>query len=110
MKIFTSTCLCVLSICCCVACESPTRKVETKKQEAATKINEAEQNLNAVRADDQKKIAAAQGSDAVEKAKINATKDIAEAKRELGDQKVKATEKITDAEQKAKVDPSPQLP
>lgn len=100
----------LLLLCClCTACKDPDRKLEIEKQKAAEKIEQAETNVEKVRDDATKKIESAQGA-AVDEAKIEATEDIADAKHEVEDAKIEATEKIIDAEQKAKVDPSPQLP
>lgn len=93
----------------CAACKDPDQKLESERQKAATNIREAELNVNKVREDERARIKQAQGP-AVDEAKIDATKAIAEAKGKVEDEKIKATTNITDAEQKAKTDPNPQLP
>jgi hypothetical protein len=100
----------VLTLCLvCAACKNPDQKLESEKQKAGTNIRKAEQNVDKTREDVRTRIQNAQGP-AVDKAKIEATEEIAEAKRKVEDEKVKATEDVTDAEQKAKVEPSPELP
>lgn len=93
----------------CIGCQNPDEKLRSEKVDAAVNISKAEQEVAKTRATAEKRIEKAQGFD-VEKAKIQATKDIREAKREVEDEKVEATENIVDAEQKAKTDRSPELP
>ena len=93
-----------------VACESSGEKVESTKKEAAANIKGAEVNLDMTRDQADRDIENAKGAEAVDEAKIKATKDIAAAKHQIGNEKVTATEKIVDAEQKAEVEAEPELP
>lgn len=82
------------------ACKSPQEKVVDENIEAAQEIGEAEENLAETARDVQKDIDEADPQDSEEE-KIEATREMADAEKEVDEEKIEATEEIVDAEQKA---------
>jgi len=92
------------------ACKSPEENLTDVKKQAVTDLSKAEKNVAKVQEEEKAKIAKQQGANAVGDAKIEATENIADAKKIVQDEKVEATEAVVDAEQKAKTDTSPEVP
>lgn len=93
--------LCLTLLLCCCSCKNSEEKLAFEKKESADKVAAAEANVDKARKEARGQIMDAQGSEAVDDAKVEATKDIAEAKHELGDAKVEATRNVTEAETEA---------
>ena len=92
------------------ACNTPQEKLQKSEVKAVKSISDSEANVSDVREEEKKKISEAKGTDKVGDAKVEATENIAEAKKKVEDEKIDATKELVDAEQKVKTDPSPELP
>ena len=79
----------------CAACNTPEDNLAVEKKKAEKSIATANQNVENVRDKSRDHIKDAHGAADVEKAKIEATKNIAEAKRNVEDRKVDATHDIS---------------
>lgn len=82
------------------ACESPQQKVRDERREAAKEVAKAQSDADRTAADAQRKVDQAQ-PDKKADAKVEATEDIAAAKKKVEDEKVEATKEVTAAEQNA---------
>ncbi|MDD2942400.1 MAG: hypothetical protein PHC51_05460 [bacterium] len=102
--------LCMSLIMSLSSCKSPEDNLANEKKVGRENVEDAKVSVSEARQDATDKIREAQGSQAVDSAKIQATKDIATAKHELGDAKVEATKGITKAETEAEKEESPAVP
>jgi hypothetical protein len=90
--------LTILCLVAAVGCKSPAEKASDERAEGAREVGAAATKVADTEKDAAKKIADAKSPQDVHDAKVEATKDLADANKKLGDEKAEATREIAAAE------------
>ncbi len=86
----------VVGLLAAIGCQSPEQKLRSEQREAAKEVGSAQHDLAVTKAEAARDVAKADPEDKAD-AKVEATKDIADAQKKVADEKVEATEEVEDA-------------
>jgi len=81
-----------------VGCKSPDQKVRDERKEAVSEVGAAATKVQETKQEGAERVSKESDPTKIADEKVQATKDLAEAKKELGDEKVEATKEISQAE------------
>ncbi len=79
-----------------IGCQTPEQKLRSEQREAAKEVGNAQHDLAVTKAEAARDVVKADPEDKAD-AKVEATKDIADAQKKVQDEKIEATEEVEGA-------------